>query len=466
MLGFLMRLFFLFLLALHVVGPGMNAAEKSQGTSGTTNAVASLAGSEESLTLFDALCKALRDNYPMLELAGWDDSWVNEFRGKVQATSSRAAALEFMDELVCRLNDYHTRLFWPGRTQLSGPPVKVEPVLVQTNLPPGYGIWGLVHPPVEMPELSDVAIAVVQAEKSCGLQPGDEIISVEGVPVREALAKAWRHSVGSSAAGKLRGTAGRMLLGPPGSELHLEVRRAGGEGGSKTLAVNVGRSPGSDEEAAKYSEEQSVPIIKITRWSNRRGEDLVAKVDHFLEQYKDKPGIVIDVRGNGGGEDDMASRVVARFLKHPIIASISFHRVVPSVNYERSVETTQPRGPRYPGRVAVLVDEGCMSACEHFVSGMIEAGALTCGTPTSGACGWIRPVQLPEGGVRVNVSQTFPLHTGGIPSPELGMAPHIWAPRALADLRSGKDTALTAALQWVRGTEPLPVRMQPLPPAR
>lgn len=460
-----MHLLTLFSLLIVVSESGLCVASQEQGTSGLTN-LTNPESSAKSVALFEALCKALRDNYPMLELAGWEDSWVDEFRQKVQSAPSREAALGFMDELVCRLNDYHTRLFWPGQPQLSGPPVRVEPVLVGTNLPPGYGIWGLVHPPVEMPALEGVAIAVVHAEKSCGLQPGDEIVSVEGVPVREALAKAWPHSVGSSAAGKLRGAAGRMLSGPPGGELHLEVRRAEDGSSGKALSVMVARSGVAGEEAVTTSEHEGVPLIRITRWSNRRGEDLVTKVDQWLEQNRDKPGIVIDVRGNGGGADGMASQVVARFLKHPIIASISFHRVVPSLNYERSVETTSPRGSwRYPGRVAVLVDEGCMSACEHFVSGMIEAGALTCGTPTSGACGWIRPVQLPDD-VRVNVSQTFPLHTGGIPSPELGMAPHLWAPRTLSDLSSGQDTALQAALKWVRGAEPLPVRMQPLPPAR
>jgi hypothetical protein len=94
---------------------------------------------------------------------------------------------------------------------------------------------------------------------------------------------------------------------------------------------------------------------------------------------------------------------------------------------------------------------------------MVEAGALVCGTPTSGACGWIRNVQLPEG-LRLNVSQTFPLHTAGIPSPLLGIAPHLWAPRTLADLRAGKDTALTAALNWIRTKDPLPDRLQPMAP--
>jgi C-terminal processing protease CtpA/Prc len=459
-----MRLTTLLSILLLMAQLGSRVAGQEQRTSGSTN-LANQGESIKSMALFDALCKALRDNYPMLELAGWQDSWVEEYRTKIQSASSREGALELMEELVCRLNDYHTRLFWRGQPRLTGPPIQVEPVLTGTNLPPGYGIWGLVHPPVEMPSLDGVAIAVVQAEKSCGLKAGDEIISVDGIPVPKTLEQAWRHSVCSSVAGKLRGAAGRMLQGPPDSELHLEVRRVEPDNGSKTVSVTIARSGGLGESAVTTREEGNVPIIRITRWSNRRGEDLVGKVDRFLEQYRDKPGIIFDVRGNGGGEDDMASQVVARFLKHPIIASISFHRVVPGLNYERTVETTQPRGSRYPGRVAVLIDEGCMSACEHFVSGMIESGALTCGTPTSGACGWIRPVELSDG-VRVNVSQTFPFHTGGIPSPELGIAPHIWAPRTLADLCSGKDTALEAALDWVRSTAPLPVRLQPLPPAR
>ena len=104
-----------------------------------------------------------------------------------------------------------------------------------------------------------------------------------------------------------------------------------------------------------------------------------------------------------------------------------------------------------------------MSACEHFVSGMIEAGAMACGTPTSGAGGWIRTVELP-GGTRLNVSRTFPLHSGGIPSPGLGMAPHLWAPRNLADLRAGQDTALRAASAWLQTSAPLPPRLQPLSP--
>jgi C-terminal processing protease CtpA/Prc len=216
------------------------------------------------------------------------------------------------------------------------------------------------------------------------------------------------------------------------------------------------------ESAVSSREVDGVPVLRISHWANDRTMKLAASFDELLAQLHDRPGLVIDVRGNGGGEDDLASQVVGRFLKTPVVASVSFHRNVPSLTFERTVDRVSPCGPwRYEGRVAVLTDEGCMSACEHFVSGMAEAGALLCGTPTSGACGWIRPLDLP-GGLRLNVSQTFPLHSGGIPSPQLGIAPHLWASRRLSDLRTGQDTALRAALVWLKSADPLPARFQPL----
>ena len=405
------------------------------------------------LALFDSLCKALHDNYPMLEYAGWKEEWEKDFHRQIEAAASNESAFELMDELLCRLNDYHTRLSWPGRPRTAPPPCRIEPVLMTPLNPTNYGIWSELRPPPELPQLDGVAIAVVEAENET-LRVGDEIIAVGDLAVGKALAAAWKHSIGCSVAGKLRSAAWRMLSGPPGSELALTVRRDG-----KAEPVKVMRSGTSSEQTLSMREVEGIPVIRIARWN---GRDLGSRFDAMLSELRTRSGLIIDVRGNGGGEDELASQVTGRFISKPVISSISFHRKVPALTFERTVDYTQPRGPwRYEGRVAVLADEGSMSACEHFVSGMVEAGALVCGTPTSGACGWIRNVQLPEG-LRLNVSQTFPLHTAGIPSPLLGIAPHLWAPRTLADLRAGKDTALTAALNWIRTKDPLPNRLQPM----
>jgi C-terminal processing protease CtpA/Prc len=415
------------------------------------------------ISLFESLCQALQDNYPTLEFAGWrGHEWIPDFRARILAAPTREAAFELMDELVCRLNDYHTRLSWPSKARLVGPGIRVEAVLPTAALPPDYGIWGKPRPPLELPALDGIVMAVVDAGTDTGLQPGDEVLRVDDVPVREALAQAWRHAVGSSVAGKLRSAAWRMLLGPAQSELRLQVRRLRPPAEEEIVVVTMVRSKAPSESTVSLRRVDGVPVIRIARWSNGAGEDLVARFDQVLGEVRHCPGIVIDVRRNGGGKDEFADQVVGRFLDRPIVSSICFDRQVPSLTFAGRVVTMSPRGPwRYDGRVAVLIDEGCMSACARFVSGMIEAGALTCGTPVSGACGLIRKVELP-GGLRLDVSRTFPLNTGGIPLPQFGLAPHLWTPRTLDDVRTGEDTALVAALGWVKSKDPLPRRVQPL----
>ena len=438
-------------------------AAESASTTTATDSKAVAARPVSSVAIFDGLCRALRDNYPMLEYAGWrEEQWTNEFRARIAEAPSPEGAFELMDEFVCRLSDYHTRLSWPGKPSLASPPFRVEPVVSGTAAPADHGVWGRVHPPLDLPALDGVAIAVVDASTNCELRVGDEILEVDGLPVGQALTQAWKHSVCSSVAGRLRSAAGRMLLGPADRELALKVQRHGSPGEEGTLDLVVSRKSLPAGRIISCREIENVPVIRITRWAKRRDDDLVSQFDELLSRYRDRPGLIIDVRGNGGGEDDLAGEVAGRFLAEPVIASISLRRQVPDLVFERTIYWVKPRGPwRYEGRVAVLTDEGCMSATEHFVSTMAEAGALLCGTPTSGACGLIRRVELP-GGASLNVSRTFPLHTGGIPSPQLGIAPHLWAERTLRDLTAGQDTALKAALAWVRNKAALPTRFQPM----
>lgn len=417
-----------------------------------------------SLQIFTALCSAIESNYPMLEFVGWrGEEWKQEFQAKIERSTNAQAAFELMDELVCRLNDYHTRFSWPDKPRLESPPFRVEPVLAESANAAWAGIWGAMRPPVHMPAIEPLLIAVTRAAPGCGVQPGDEIVAVDGVPIREALARSWPHAVGCSVAGKLRSAAGHMLQRPRAQPLNITVRRAERSGKSQLITMSVTQTALPGEPVISSRESDGVTVIRISRWSDSDG-DLVDHFDGILNKLRDRPGIIFDVRRNGGGQDRLADEVVGRFIKQPVISSISLPRQVPGMTFQRKVLRALPRGPwQYEGRVAVLVDEGCMSACEHFVSGMVEAGALLCGTPTSGACGLIRTVNLP-GGARLNVSQTFPIHTGGIPSPQLGIAPHLWAPPLLPDLQSGKDTALLAALEWIKSGKPLPVRLQPAAP--
>jgi C-terminal processing protease CtpA/Prc len=411
--------------------------------------------------VFDAVCKALQENYPMLEYAGWKNEWMDEFKTRINEATNVQEGFLLIDELVCRLDDYHTKFFWAGKPQGKSPPFRVEPVFKASASASECAKWD-VRPTLKMPGLQDVVIAVVVAQTNIDAKIGDEILEVNEVPVGEALGQAWLHVSCSSMFGKLRGAAWRVFQMQPDAELKLKIRRHGLGDKEEVMMITTPRTGDLRQEIVSAREEDGIPVIRISAWANSPAEELVPKFDSVLKRFRQRPGMIIDVRGNGGGQDDLAAKVVGRFVGKPVIASISFHRLVPGVTFERSVEEISPRGPwRYEGRVAVLTDEGCMSATEHFVSGMCEAGALLCGTPTSGACGWIRPINLP-GGARLNSSQTFPLHTGGMPSPLMGIAPHIYAHRTLAELQAAKDTALLVAVRWVKSSDPIPERQQPL----
>lgn len=88
--------------------------------------------------------------------------------------------------------------------------------------------------------------------------------------------------------------------------------------------------------------------------------------------------------------------------------------------------------------------------------------------PTNGGGAYMQSIPLTCGATLIS-SRGFPIDggTGGDPSPLHGTEPHLWVAPTLADLRAGRDTALAAALEWLRSGEPVPGNPDPtLPPGR
>jgi hypothetical protein len=73
---------------------------------------------------------------------------------------------------------------------------------------------------------------------------------------------------------------------------------------------------------------------------------------------------------------------------------------------------------------------------------------LLVGRPTTGACGWSKPIALP-GGATLYCSMTFPFH-GLDPSPLHGIPPHRLVLPSLAALRANRDPVLETALRELR----------------
>lgn len=374
---------------------------------------------------------AIRDHYPMLEYVGAiGDEWLEEFRPRVAAA---ADPWDVIEELVLRLQDYHTRLRRPG------------PQPVRT------------HPPVLLGWVED-GLAILGAEPETGLLPGERVLAVDGQPAAEALAAVWARSQGSTPEAHRRSACARLLAGPPGSTLTLVTAR-GAFALRRPHAAGHLPPTASPPPVAFAQLPGGVGLLRVRALGGGLGEEaFTTLLDAELEKARPLPQLVVDVRDNGGGADSLADACTGRFLERPVVSSISFWRDPGTNDFRRTVEYCRPRGLwRYGGRVAVLINEGCASACEHFVSGMDAAGqACLVGTATNGACGWMRRVDLPCGAT-LTCSMSFPLH-GGVPSPLHGIEPHYRVPPRLADLAAGRDAVLETALAWLASGLPLPER--------
>jgi carboxyl-terminal processing protease len=297
---------------------------------------------------------------------------------------------------------------------------------------------------------------VVQADESTGLHPGDVVLSVDDKPAADCMAAQMKRVCGSTELARVRGAAGRLLAGRPGTTVTIEVQ--GADQATRKVTLRRERKAGALSEPAVSWKTlgDSLGYIRISRWG---GEDLVAQFDKALEEFKTSRGLVIDVRGNGGGEDGLADEVNGRLIDKPVVSSIDFWRQTGTNVFVKTIGRVQPRGPwTYRGRVAVLIDEGCASACEHFVSGIEAMGrVLMVGRPTNGAGGGPTSVKLCDG-TQVIISRALGLRANGIVFEGHGIPPHIHSSPSLEDLRQGRDPALEAAKGWLLSTEPVPAR--------
>lgn len=144
----------------------------------------------------------------------------------------------------------------------------------------------------------------------------------------------------------------------------------------------------------------------------------------------DAPGLLIDLRTNGGGDEMNGRAIASAFVTAPTPYAKRKRRAGPA-----HTDFTEPRSsvlePRPPGRarydkpVVVLVGPGCVSSGEGMAL-MLKAcpNVTLVGLPTRGASGNPQPIALPNG-VRVHASTWVAMDAAGEVIEGVGIAPHV-----------------------------------------
>jgi C-terminal processing protease CtpA/Prc len=198
--------------------------------------------------------------------------------------------------------------------------------------------------------------------------------------------------------------------------------------------------------------ENNIGLIHVSRLWNRQGEDLIDQFDTALGALMDTDGLVLDLRGNGGGNSIFADQIAGRFITEPFVYG---YEEYPVRLYTRGFRKTtsyqvQPRGEIYQGALVVLTDEYVMSSAEWLVGALKDSGrAITVGRTTSGSTGNPIRFYLPGGGwVRYSTAAFY--RPNGTLVEGIGYVPDIPLHWTVEEYLSGNDPDLQAALQSMK----------------
>jgi len=270
-----------------------------------------------------------------------------------------------------------------------------------------------------------------------GLRKGDIVIAVdgwetEGVPLEEVIAR---------------------IKGPAGTQVTLTISRPGE---AEPFDVTLTRERIEVASVEGEVREDGLAYVRLSVFGGNTAGELDAILEKLLAQ--NPRGLVLDLRGNGGGYLEAAQEVLGRFLRQGIAA------------YQADREDHRQEVPLIGGRVqafdlpmVVLVDGGSASASE-IVAGALQDyhRATLIGEQTFGKGSIQHVFDLPDGSsVRITVAQWLTPAARRIQ--DRGLTPEIIVPLTPEDYEAGRDPQLDAAVAYLLGRPLPPVATTPTP---
>jgi carboxyl-terminal processing protease len=166
-----------------------------------------------------------------------------------------------------------------------------------------------------------------------------------------------------------------------------------------------------------------------------------------LKAHAAAPGIVLDLRRNGGG--DVAT--LERVLRDLMPERVSYGTFVTRGGRRDSEKSMWLGGARYAGPLAVLVGPGSASSAEILAYALQHYGrAVLIGEQTAGVVIASQFFGLSDGGeLQLGTFDFRTLDDGRLEGN--GVKPDLAIERTYAAARAGRDEALEAAVTWLRG---------------
>ena len=195
--------------------------------------------------------------------------------------------------------------------------------------------------------------------------------------------------------------------------------------------------------------EDNIGLLVYESFASAVGE---GNLDDVLFYLRSCDGLIIDVRGNTGGQLSMAELLSQRLTNERILVGYSQYKTGRGHNdfSAPQPEYIEPsKGVRWQKRVVVLQNRECYSACNTFIRNVRACpNVTTLGDPSGGGSGMPFSSELPNGwAVRFSASPSFDKDMQHI---EFGISPDIPCTLDSADVARGRDTLMERARSLLR----------------
>lgn len=195
--------------------------------------------------------------------------------------------------------------------------------------------------------------------------------------------------------------------------------------------------------------EDNIGLLVYESFASPVGEGNLDDVMYYLRSCH---GLIVDVRGNTGGQLTMAERLSQRFTNERLLVGYTQYKTGRGHGdfSEPRAEYLEPSsGVRWQKRVVLLQNRECYSACNTFIRNMRECPLVTTlGDPSGGGSGMPFNSELPNGwSVRFSASPSFDAQMHHI---EFGIEPDILCTLDSMDVARGKDTLIEKAREKLK----------------
>jgi carboxyl-terminal processing protease len=415
---------------------------------------ASLTAAQKKLNLdaFEVIWTTLKDRYWDKTMAGLDWQSIHaQYMQQVKAANSSDEAQNLMIRMIRLLPSSHLTII-PG---------SIYPTVRDADTPNGpvqdgddedtdrSGSTGLTLDVIGERVVVE-AVGQDSGGSEAAVRPGWIIDSVGGAEIQTLFAaeNASQRNVRDSLITEL---AEESLNGPVGS--HVVVRFINGEG--KSVKCDIVRKTPPGELVSFWN----LPPERV-RMEHRRLEGglgyirlnlfldplkVMPEVEKAIEEFRDAPGIVLDLRNNPGGLGMMAMGIAGWFV------SEDGKRLGTMTGRDETTNfTINPRLHAYQGRVAVLVNGGSASTSEILAQGLKDLGrARIFGTRTAGAALPSNIIRLPNGDRFQYPEASYTSMKGRVLEGN-GVEPNVVVAPTIQALLAGRDLPLQAASAWCK----------------